>query len=339
MPKQANPPSSHPSLFTGETTTRPTVALAPMAGITDRIFRDICRDLGADYAVSEMVASQTQLRNSRKSSTRQAERSEASPRIVQLLGTDPNELAEAAQWQAEMGADIIDFNMGCPAKKVCDVAAGSALMANPDKAAQLLEAIVNAVELPVTLKMRTGIDPEHRNAVELAKMAEHIGIQALTLHGRTRADKFNGQAEYDTIQTVKQSVQIPVIANGDICHPNQAEFVLKYTLTDGIMIGRAAQGYPWIFREIRHFLTTGNFLERPRLSEFHQVMSRHFKGLEALYGSQQGFKLARKHCGWYSQYLPDGSQLRKQFNRLESTQAQLKLIDHYFGNLKNDDHG
>lgn len=309
---------------------QPTLALAPMAGITDRIFRDICRSEGADYTVSEMVASQKQLRHSRKSATRQAERTEMSPRIVQLLGTDPNELAEAAQWQAEMGADIIDFNMGCPAKKVCDVAAGSALMADPDKAAQLLDALVNAVELPVTLKMRTGIDPEHRNAVKLAQMAEDIGIQAVTLHGRTRADKFHGEAEYDTIKAVKQALQIPVIANGDICHPNQADFVLKYTLSDGIMIGRAAQGYPWIFREIRHFLTTGDFLDKPLLSEFHQVMLRHFTELETLYGSQLGFKLARKHCGWYSQYLPNGNQLRKQFNQLESTQAQLKLIDQYF---------
>ncbi len=309
---------------------QPTLALAPMAGITDRVFRDICRSLGADYAVSEMVASQKQLRHSRKSATRQAERTETSPRIVQLLGTDPNELAEAAQWQAEMGADIIDFNMGCPAKKVCDVAAGSALMADPDKAAQLLDALVNAVDLPVTLKMRTGIDPKHRNAVELAKIAENLGIQAVTLHGRTRADKFHGQAEYDTIKAVKQALKIPVIANGDICHPNQADFVLKYTLSDGIMIGRAAQGYPWIFREIRHFLTTGDFLDKPLLSEFHQVMLRHFTELETLYGSQLGFKLARKHCGWYSQYLPNGNQLRKQFNQLESTQAQLKLIDQYF---------
>jgi len=316
--------------ITGQNVAKPTLALAPMAGITDRVYRQICRELGADYAVAEMVASQKQLRHSRKSATRQAERTETAPRIVQLLGTDPIELAEAAQWQAEQGADIIDFNMGCPAKKVCDVAAGSALMADPDKAARLLEALVKAVELPITLKMRTGIDPEHRNAIELAVMAETIGIQAITLHGRTRADKFNGQAEYDTIKAVKQAIQIPVIANGDICHPNQADFVLKYTFSDGIMIGRAAQGYPWVFREIRHFLTTGDFLETPRLSEFHQVMLRHFTELETLYGSQLGFKLARKHCGWYSQYLPNGCQLRKQFNQLEDTQAQLKLIDQYF---------
>jgi nifR3 family TIM-barrel protein len=201
---------------------------------------------------------------------------------------------------------------------------------NDEEIAQYFIDVINAVDLPVTLKMRTGIDPKHRNAVELAKIAENLGIQAVTLHGRTRADKFHGQAEYDTIKAVKQALKIPVIANGDICHPNQADFVLKYTLSDGIMIGRAAQGYPWIFREIRHFLTTGDFLDKPLLSEFHQVMLRHFTELETLYGSQLGFKLARKHCGWYSQYLPNGNQLRKQFNQLESTQAQLKLIDQYF---------
>lgn len=310
--------------------TQPTLALAPMAGITDRVFRDICRELGADYAVSEMVASQKQLRHSRKSATRQAERSETSPRIVQLLGTDPNELAEAAQWQAECGADIIDFNMGCPAKKVCSIAAGSALMAKPDHVAKLFEALVNAVDLPVTVKMRTGTDLQHRNAIELAQLAESIGLKAITLHGRTRADKFKGQAEYDTIRTLKQSVNLPVIANGDICHPNQADFVLKYTFSDGIMIGRAAQGYPWIFREIRHFLSTGELLAKPRLSEFHKIMLRHIKALETLYGSQLGFKVARKHCGWYCQYLPKGSQLRKQFNQLDDTPSQLKLINQYF---------
>lgn len=321
-----NPQTDQPTL--------PTLALAPMAGVTDRIFRDICRELGADYAVAEMVASQKQLRQSRKSATRQADQNEVSPRIVQLLGTDPIELAEAAQWQADMGADIIDFNMGCPAKKVCDVAAGSALMADTDKAAQLLEALVQSVPIPVTVKMRTGIDTENINAVELATMAETLGVRAVTLHGRTRADKFNGHAEYDTIKSVKQALNIPVIANGDICHPNQADFVLKYTLSDGIMIGRAAQGYPWIFREIRHYLTTGKLMEKPDLSEFHHVMRHHFSGLESLYGAQLGFKIARKHCGWYSQYLPDGNQLRKQFNRLDSTAAQLKLVDQYFETQK-----
>lgn len=313
-------------------TNTPTVALAPMAGVTDRVFRDICRENGADYAVSEMVASKKTLWQSAKSSSRHADESEASPRIVQLLGTQPEELSEAAKWQQGKGAEVIDLNMGCPAKKVCDVAAGSALLAYPDLVAQIFNAVKHAVDIPVTVKIRTGTDLQQKNAVEIAKLAEDNGLSAVTIHGRTRADKFNGQAEYDTIRQVKQAVNIPVIANGDICTPQQADFVLKYTLCDGIMIGRAAQGYPWKFKEISHYLATGEHLEAPSLAEFKAVMIRHLTGLHHLYGEQQGYRIARKHLGWYSQHLENGLTLRKEFNRLESCEAQLKLINRYFEN-------
>ncbi|QBZ82424.1 putative tRNA-dihydrouridine synthase [Hydrogenovibrio crunogenus] len=317
-------------LFDSDT---PTIALAPMAGITDRIYRDICRETGASYAVSEMVASKKQLRESAKSSTRHADKTETSPRIVQLLGTQPDELVDAALWQQSQGADMIDLNMGCPAKKVCDVAAGSALMGQPELVADIFKSLTEAIDLPVTVKIRTGTDADNINAIEIAKLAQDSGLKAITIHGRTRVDKFNGQAEYDTIKAVKQAVEIPVIANGDICSPKEAQFVLKYTGSDGIMIGRAAQGYPWIFREIAHFLETGEFLPPPSLAEFQQVMTRHFSELETLYGKYLGHKIARKHLGWYSQYLPNGTELRKRFNRLESTQAQLNLINHYFDTL------
>lgn len=318
------------TLFGSDT---PTIALAPMAGITDRIYRDICRESGASYAVSEMVASKKQLWKSAKSSTRHADKTETSPRIVQLLGTHPEELVDAALWQQSQGADIIDLNMGCPAKKVCDVAAGSALMGQPELVSEIFQNLIQAIDLPITVKIRTGTDADNINAIEIAKLAQESGLKAITIHGRTRADKFNGQAEYDTIKAVKQAVDIPVIANGDICTPKEAQFVLKYTGSDGIMIGRAAQGYPWIFREIAHFLRTGDLLSPPSLAEFQQVMTRHFSELEVLYGKHLGHKIARKHLGWYSQNLPNGTELRKQFNRLESTQAQLNLINHYFDNL------
>jgi len=225
---------------------------------------------------------------------------------------------------------VIDLNMGCPAKKVCDVAAGSALLGHPELVADIFESLVNATDLPVTVKIRTGTDAANNNAVAIAQLAEQKGLKGITIHGRSRADKFQGKAEYDTIKAVKQSVQIPVIANGDICTPKEAQFVLKYTGSNGIMVGRGAQGYPWIFREIKHYLATGKSLEKPTLSEFHQVMAHHFSALESLYGEALGYKISRKHLGWYSQHLPSGTALRKQFNQLNSTQQQLQLIDDYF---------
>ncbi|MGC9386771.1 MAG: tRNA dihydrouridine synthase DusB [Hydrogenovibrio sp.] len=312
---------------------RPSLALAPMAGITDRVFRDLCRENGADYAVSEMVASKKHLWQSSKSATRHADQTEASPRMVQLLGTEPSELVEAALWQQSQGADVIDLNMGCPAKKVCDVAAGSALMADPERVSAIFNALVTALDIPVTVKIRTGVDKDHINALEIAQLAQQQGLKAVTLHGRTRADKFQGQAEYDTIQTVTQTVTLPIIANGDICHPNDADFVLEYTGANGLMIGRAAQGYPWIFREIRHYLTHKTQMPSPTRDEFRDVMIRHFVGLASLYGAEHGFKLARKHLGWYSQHLPEGATLRQAFNALNTTQAQLDLVNRYFDAL------
>lgn len=306
------------------------LVLAPMAGVTDSVYRKLCRDFGADYTLAEMVASQKQLWESKKSATRQANPNDPEPRAVQLLGTDPQELADAAVWQQQQGAQIIDLNMGCPAKKVCSVAAGSALMGEPDKVAQIFSAVVEAVDVPVTVKIRTGLDDERKNALQIAQLAQEKGLQAVTIHGRTREAKFSGQAEYETLRRVKQSLEIPVIANGDINTPEQAKFVLEYTSADGIMIGRATQGYPWLFREINHYLETGQHLPSPTLNEFRDTMLEHTLGLHQLYGEMLGVRIARKHIGWYSQHLPQGSALRKPFNLLTDPNEQLKLIEAFF---------
>lgn len=309
------------------------IVLAPMAGITDAVFREVCRQNGACYTLAEMVASKKSLWDSKKSATRHANNHDPEPRAIQLIGTEPNELAEAAAWQVSQGAQIIDLNMGCPAKKVCSVAAGSALMTDPARVADIFDAVVSAVEVPVTVKTRTGTDRDNKNAVHIAQIAEEKGLKAITIHGRTRDDKFKGLAEYDTIKAVKQAVDITVIANGDICSPEQAEFVLKYTTADGIMIGRAAQGYPWIFREINHYLKTGHKLDRPSIKEFNQTLMQHVLGLHQLYGETLGVRIARKHIGWYGQHLPQGEMLRKQFNQLTCPETQLELIEGYFSRL------
>ncbi|WP_029408127.1 tRNA dihydrouridine synthase DusB [Thiomicrorhabdus sp. Milos-T2] len=309
------------------------IVLAPMAGITDAVFRDICRQNGASYTLAEMVASKKQLWESKKSSTRHVNINDPEPRAVQLIGTNPQELAEAAAWQVSQGAQIIDLNMGCPAKKVCSVAAGSALMGNPEKVQEIFNAVVNAVSVPVTVKTRTGTDRENKNALQIAQIAESEGLKAITIHGRTRDDKFQGSAEYDTIKAVKNQVNIPVIANGDICTPEQAHFVLKYTTADGIMIGRASQGYPWIFRELNHYLKTGKQHKPPSLSEYQQTMLQHTLGLHDLYGETLGVRIARKHIGWYTQKLPNGNLLRKEFNQLNSAIEQMALLKRYFSNL------
>jgi len=309
------------------------IVLAPMAGITDAVYRRICRQYGAGYTLSEMVASQKQLWESKKSSTRGADLNDPEPRAVQLLGTNPQELADAALWQQQNGAQIIDLNLGCPAKKVCSVAAGSALMETPDRVADIFDAVIQAVDIPVTVKMRTGTDLENRNALQIAQLAEDKGLKAITIHGRTREDKFNGQAEYETIRTVKQHIGIPVIANGDINSPEQAKFVLEYTSADGIMIGRATQGYPWIFQEINHYLKTGKHLPAPSMQTFYQTMMEHTQGLHQLYGDMLGVRIARKHIGWYSQHLPAGNNLRRSFNQLTDPKEQLKLIEQFFANL------
>ncbi len=306
------------------------VALAPMAGVTDRPFRQLCRELGAGLVVSEMVTSDPNLWHTKKSSFRLNHQGEAEPRSVQIAGGDPEMMALAAQLNAERGAQIIDINMGCPAKKVCNKAAGSALLKDEPLVESILEAVVNAVDIPVTLKIRTGWSPENRNALTVAKMAEQAGIAALTIHGRTRADKYLGDAEYDTIKTVKEHISIPVIANGDITTPEKARFVLDYTGADAVMIGRAAQGTPWILREIDHYLRHGEKIESPSLAEIHGIFNRHLKALHGFYGELMGVRIARKHLNWYLQSVSDTTGFRKEFNQLETADEQLNAIDQYF---------
>ena len=285
--------------------------LAPMAGISDRPFRELCKKHGVSLAVSEMVASNPALRYHKRTLLKADHTGESGIRSVQILGTDPHQMAEAARFNAERGAQIIDINMGCPAKKVCAVAAGSALLRDEVLVKKILDAVVNAVDIPVTLKMRTGWDIENRNAIEIAKIAEHAGITALTLHGRTRACKFNGHAEYETIKSVKNTVSIPVIANGDIDSIEKADYVLKITGADAIMIGRAAQGNPWLFSEINHFLETGKILEKPTHATIQTTLLDHLEQLYSFYGNLTGVRIARKHIGWYFNHLNTISQETK----------------------------
>ena len=306
------------------------VALAPMAGVTDRPFRQLCRELGAGLVVSEMVTSDPNLWHTRKSSFRLNHQGEAEPRSVQIAGGDPEMMALAAQLNAERGAQIIDINMGCPAKKVCNKAAGSALLKDEPLVESILEAVVNAVDIPVTLKIRTGWSPDNRNALTIAKMAEQAGIAALTIHGRTRSDKYLGDAEYDTIKYVKQMINIPVIANGDITTPEKARFVLDYTGADAVMIGRAAQGTPWILREIDHYLRHGEKVAPPSLSEIHSIFNRHLKALHEFYGELMGVRIARKHLNWYLISVSDVTGFRKEFNQLDTADEQLNALDQYF---------
>ncbi|MGB1173122.1 MAG: tRNA dihydrouridine synthase DusB [Marinobacterium sp.] len=310
------------------------VALAPMAGVTDRPFRQLCRELGAGLVVSEMVTSDPNLWHTRKSSFRLNHQGEAEPRSVQIAGGDPEMMALAAQLNAERGAQIIDINMGCPAKKVCNKAAGSALLKDEPLVESILEAVVNAVDIPVTLKIRTGWSPDNRNALTIAKMAEQAGIAALTIHGRTRSDKYLGDAEYDTIKSVKETINIPVIANGDINTPEKARFVLDYTGADAVMIGRAAQGTPWILREIDHYLRHGEKVAPPSLSEIHSIFNRHLKALHEFYGELMGVRIARKHLNWYLISVSDVTGFRKEFNQLETADEQLNALDQYFDRAK-----
>ena len=310
------------------------VALAPMAGVTDRPFRQLCRELGAGLVVSEMVTSDPNLWHTRKSSFRLNHQGEAEPRSVQIAGGDPEMMALAAQLNAERGAQIIDINMGCPAKKVCNKAAGSALLKDEPLVESILEAVVNAVDIPVTLKIRTGWSPDNRNALTIAKMAEQAGIAALTIHGRTRSDKYLGDAEYNTIKSVKENISIPVIANGDITTPEKARFVLDYTGADAVMIGRAAQGTPWILREIDHYLRHGEKIAPPTLSEIHSIFNRHLKALHEFYGELMGVRIARKHLNWYLQSVSDVTGFRKEFNQLETADEQLYALDQYFDRAK-----
>lgn len=314
---------------------RNNVVLAPMAGVTDRPFRQLCKRLGAGLAVSEMVTAKAELRDSVKSRQRRDHDGEVAPRIVQIAGAEPAMLAEAAHMNVAEGAQIIDINMGCPAKKVCNKAAGSALLQNEELVRQILDAVVNAVDVPVTLKIRTGWDRQHKNGVCIAKIAEQAGIQALAVHGRTRADLYEGEAEYDTIRDIKASVSIPVLANGDVHTPQQAKAVLNATGADAVMVGRAAQGRPWIFREIEHYLATGENLPPPANAEIAGVMLNHLNNLYEFYGEFTGVRVARKHIGWYLKTVPHGAAFRERVVRVETAREQQTLIRGLFADNNN----
>ncbi len=307
--------------------------VAPMAGVTDRPFRALARRYGAALAVSEMVSSRPELRDSRKTRLRLDHAGESGPIAVQIAGADPAMLAEAARHNVSLGADIIDINMGCPAKKVCNAYAGSALLADELLVGRILEAVVAAAGVPVTLKIRTGPAPERRNALRIARIAESAGVQLLAIHGRTRACGFAGRAEYRTIAEVKSRVRIPVVANGDIETPEDAARVLAETGADGLMIGRAAHGRPWLFREVEHFLASGKRLAPLHSEEMRQVLIEHLDGLYALYGSEQGTRVARKHIGWTVRGLPGGDAFRSAVNRIEAADAQHSAVNDYFDRL------
>jgi len=309
---------------------RNNVFVAPMAGVTDRPFRQLCKQLGAGYAVSEMAASDPRLWASEKTARRTNHDGEMEPKAVQIAGADPAILATCAKFNVDRGAQIIDINMGCPVKKVCNSWCGSALLQNEKLVGEILDAVVSAVDVPVTLKFRTGWNRENKNALTIARMAEQAGIAMLTLHGRTRADGYSGEAEYDTIAAVKAAVAIPVVANGDITTPEKARFVLQVTGADAIMIGRAAQGRPWIFREIDHYLRTGEHLPAPFVNEVRALMSEHLQAHYAFYGEYMGLRTARKHIGWYVRDLPGGEAFRQRMNRLESCEEQLAAVDAFF---------
>ena len=311
------------------------LVLAPMAGVTDRPFRQLCRQYGAGLAVSEMVIADPSFWKTRKSKHRLDHEGEQAPISVQIAGGDAQMLAESARLNAEQGAQIIDINMGCPAKKVCNKAAGSALMKDEALVKEILHSVVDAVDIPVTLKIRTGWDTENKNALTIAKIAQEAGIQALAIHGRTRACAYRGEAEYDTIKQVKENLAIPVFANGDITSPEKAKAVLDYTGADGLLIGRAAQGKPWIFEEIEHFLKTGKHLPQRELLEQQDIMLRHVSALHSFYGDIMGVRIARKHVAWYLQTRIDGKAFRKTFNTIESTQDQLNAISEYFKRSNN----
>lgn len=305
-----------------------------MAGVTDRPFRMLCKKMGAGLAVSEMVTSNSLLYGSEKTKRRANHEGEVSPISVQIAGAEPAMMAEAAKHNVDNGAQIIDINMGCPAKKICNVMAGSALLRDEPLVSQILKAVVNAVDVPVTLKIRTGWDRQNKNAILIAKMAEDIGVQALTIHGRTRNDLYHGDAEYDTIAAVKQAIKIPLIANGDITTPEKAKFVLDYTKADAVMIGRAAQGRPWIFRETEHFLNTGEHMLPPTVDEIHQVMLEHLHDLYDFYGDLTGMRVARKHISWYTKGLSGSAAFRHNMNTLQTIELQLQAINDFFAELR-----
>jgi tRNA-dihydrouridine synthase B len=312
----------------------PGVVLAPMAGVTDKPFRLLCKRMGAGLAVSEMTTADPRLWNTTKSLRRMDHDGEPEPVSVQIAGYDPGMLAEAAKYNADNGAQIVDINMGCPAKKVCNVWSGSALLQDEPLVARILTAVVKAVDIPVTLKIRTGWDRDNRNALTIARIAEDAGIAALAVHGRTRADKYEGDAEYATIAAVKASVRIPVMANGDVVTPEKAREVLAATGADAIMVGRGAQGRPWIFREIAHFLATGDHLAEPTPTEVRDILCGHLDHLYAFYGEKMGVRIARKHLGWYAKDRPENAAFRDVVNRAEDAATQTRLTREYFDALE-----
>ena len=301
-----------------------------MAGVTDRPFRQLCRKLGAGYVVTEMIAADPGLRDTRKSMWRSNFDGEASPVAVQIAGSDPDWLAEAARYNVSLGAQIIDINMGCPVKKVCRKLAGSALLSNIRLVRQILDAVVAAVDVPVTLKIRTGPHSENRNGVEVSKLAEQCGVSALAVHGRTRAQRFRGAAEYDTIRDICDNVSIPVFANGDVTTARQAREVLDYTGAQGLMVGRGAQGNPWIFRELNHYLESGEELVPPSAEEIHAVMREHLTRLHRFYGDRTGVRVARKHIGWYLKQRPGAGQVLYDLMRVNTPQEQFQLLQQHF---------
>ena len=317
----------------GSHTLAPRVVLAPMAGVTDKPFRVLCKRLGAGLCVSEMTTSDPRFWSTAKSRHRMDHAGEPDPISVQIAGTVPQVMAEAARYNVDHGAQIVDINMGCPAKKVCNAWAGSALMREPELVARILEAVVAAVDVSVTLKIRTGWDHDQRNAPLIARIAEQSGIAALAVHGRTRDQQYTGSAEYDTIAAIKAQLSIPVIANGDIDSPRKAAAVLAHTGCDAVMVGRAAQGRPWIFREIAHFLEHGEELPAPSLAQVREILLGHLEHLHAFYGEVSGVRIARKHLGWYAKDRPENAAFRAVVNRAESAEQQLRLTRDYFDAL------
>ncbi|MGQ0286444.1 tRNA dihydrouridine synthase DusB [Pasteurellaceae bacterium 22721_9_1] len=310
------------------------ILLAPMAGITDQPFRKLCASYGAGLTFSEMMSTNPQVWHTEKSKLRLSHHQDAGINAVQIAGADPEEMALAAQVNVEYGAQIIDINMGCPAKKVNKKLAGSALLQYPDLVAKILEAVVNAVDVPVTLKIRTGWDRQHRNCVEIAKIAQQSGIQALTIHGRTRECLFEGEAEYDNIKAVKQAVSIPIIANGDITTVEKAKFVLDYTGADAIMIGRGALGQPWLFRSMVSLIETNSLLSEPDLAEKCGVILQHIAALHQFYGAEKGYRIARKHVGWYLQGIFPDSDFKQTFNAITSADEQLVALEDFFNFIR-----
>jgi len=333
IPLPSSDPSEKKIVQIGTHVLRNNLFVAPMAGVTDRPFRQLCKRFGAGLAVSEMVSSQASLRETRKGRLRTDHTGEADPIAVQIAGADPEMMADAARYNVDRGAQIIDINMGCPVKKVCNTMAGSSLLRDEALVGRILESVARAVPVPVTLKFRTGWDAASRNAITVARIAEQSGIRALALHGRTRACGFAGDAEYDTLRAVKQATRLPVIANGDISTPGQAKRVLDYTGADGVMIGRAAQGRPWIFREIEHHIATGETAPAPLVAEIRAVLIEHLDGLYSLYGAGSGMCVARKHIGWYTRGLPGGEAFRRHMNTLGSCALQISAVKFFFDGL------